>query len=214
MERPVVIVGLGAQTKYALEIFHLRQIPVCGLIALPGEEGRAGFDGAGVIGPFNAFPSLYQEYGEPAVILAMSSNIRKREICRSLDSLAPVYAQAIHPTAVIARTAEIGQGVIINPGAVVQPFARIGNHVMIHAGAIVEHDCVVSDFANLAPHATLAGHVKVGQCSTVYAGAVIIPSVKVGESCVIGAGAVVLRDVADGITVAGVPAKELRTSGI
>jgi len=209
MERAVVIVGIGAQAKYALEIFHLRNIPVCGLIALPGEEGRSGFDGAGVIGSFDGFPTLYHEYGKPAVLLAMSSNSRKREICRSLDALAPVYAQAIHPAAVIARTAEIGEGVIINPGAVVQPFARVGNHVMIHAGAIVEHDCVLSDFANIAPRAILAGYVKVGQCSTVYAGAVIIPCVQVGESCTVGAGAVVLGDVEDGITVAGVPAKQL-----
>lgn len=213
MERAVAIVGTGAQAKYALEIFHLRRIPVCGLIALPGEEGRAGFDGASVIGTFDMFPALYHEHGEPSVILAMSSNSRKREICRALDSLAPVYAKAIHPSAVIARTAEIGYGVIVNPGAVVQPFARVGNHVMIHAGAIVEHECEVSDFANLAPRATLAGHVKVGQCSTVYAGAVIIPGVNVGESCIIGAGAVVLRDVADGITVAGVPAKQLQPRG-
>lgn len=210
MELAVVIVGIGAQAKYALEIFNLRHIPVCGLIALPGEEGRGGFDGARVIGTLDRFPALYHEYGKPAVLLAMSSNSRKREICRSLDALAPVYAKAIHPTAVIARTAEIGHGVIVNPGAVVQPFARVGNHVMIHAGAIVEHDCVVSDFANIAPRAILAGHVKVGQCSTVYAGAVIIPGVNLGESCVVGAGAVVLRDVADGVTVAGVPAKQLQ----
>jgi len=209
MERAVVIVGIGAQAKYALEIFHLRQIPVCGLIALPGEEGRSGFDGAAVIGNYEALPALFQEYGQPPVLLAMSSNVRKREICRALAALTPGYARAIHPAAVIARTAEIGQGVIINATAVVQPFARVGNHVMVHAGAIIEHDCVVSDFANIAPRATLAGHVKVGQCSTVYAGAVIIPTVKVGESCIVGAGAVVLEDVADGMTVAGVPARQL-----
>jgi sugar O-acyltransferase (sialic acid O-acetyltransferase NeuD family) len=210
MERPVVIVGIGAQTKYALEIFHLRRIPLCGLIALPGEEGRAGFDGAAVLGTLDEFPSLYHEYEEPAVLLAMSSNIRKEEICQALDALAPVYAKAIHPTAVIARTADLGHGVIVNPGAVVQPFARIGNHVMVHAGVIVEHDCVVSDFVNIAPRATLAGHVRVGKFSTIYTGAVVIPTVKVGEACVVGAGAVVLRDVADGITVAGVPAKEIQ----
>jgi len=209
MEQAVVIVGTGAQAKYALEIFHLRQMPVCGLIALPGEKEMTGFDGAAVLGAFDALPSLYRKYHEPLVILAMSSNIRKREICQSLAALAPGYAQAIHPAAVVARTAEIGHGVIINAGAVVQPFARVGHHVMVHAGAIIEHDCVVSDFANLAPLATLCGHVKVGQCSTVYAGAVIIPSVHLGEACIVGAGAVVLADVADGMTVAGVPARQL-----
>jgi acetyltransferase EpsM len=212
MPGAVVIVGTGAQAKYALEIFHLRQIPVRGLIALPGEEGRAGFDGAEIIGTLDRFPECYREHGKPAVLLAMSNNSRKQEVCGVLAALAPAYARAIHPAAVIARTAEVGHGVIINAGAVVQPFARIGNHVMLHAGAIVEHDCVVSDFANIAPHATLTGHVKVGRCSTVYAGAVIIPGVQVGDACVVGAGAVVLQDVDHGTTVAGVPARRLRES--
>jgi len=38
-------------------------------------------------------------------------------------------------------------------------------------------------------------------------GATILPGVKIGRECVIGAGAVVRKNVADGKTVVGVPAR-------
>ncbi len=38
---------------------------------------------------------------------------------------------------------------------------------------------------------------------------VIMPGVTIGEGAIVGAGSVVTRDVPDGVTVAGIPAKEI-----
>jgi acetyltransferase-like isoleucine patch superfamily enzyme len=41
-------------------------------------------------------------------------------------------------------------------------------------------------------------------------GAVVLPRVRIGRDAIVGAGSVVLRDVLDGTTVAGNPARRLR----
>jgi sugar O-acyltransferase (sialic acid O-acetyltransferase NeuD family) len=215
MDKGIMIIGTGAQAKYALETFHLRKTPVCGIVALPGETGVTWKDGAEVIGVLDThFEDIYHDHGGPPLMLASSSPRRKEEIRERIRHLNPAYVNALHPNAVIARTAVLGHGVIVNANAVVQPFARIGNHVMIHAGAVVEHDCIVEDFVNLAPRVTLAGYVKVGRCSVVYTGAVVVPGIKIGEFATIGAGAVVLEDVVEHGTAVGVPARVIKARGL
>lgn len=46
----------------------------------------------------------------------------------------------------------------------------------------------------------------------IYSGAIVVPGVRIGHHATIAAGAVVTRDVAPGSFVAGVPAREIRSS--
>lgn len=207
MAKSVLIVGTGAQAKYALEIFRLREVAVLGLIALQGESPSASLRDADILGSISEFEKIYLENNKPFLLLASSKNKTKENLVKKFSQYFPEYINAIHPSAVIATTAQLGKGIIVNPSTVVQPYAKIGNHVMLHSGVIVEHDCLIGDYVNLAPRATLTGYVKIGKGSTVYTGAVILPAVEVGDCSIIGAGAVVLKSVADNVTVAGVPAR-------
>ena len=56
---------------------------------------------------------------------------------------------------------------------------------------------------------TLAGSVRVGTGADLGARATCIPGVRIGDWSVIGAGAVVTRDIPNGITAVGVPARDL-----
>ena len=210
MDKGTLIIGTGAQAKYALEIFNLNNMTVCGLVALPEESPPESLDNTEILGDLQDFESIYQKCEKPSLLLCCSRNKEKEELKVSLSKYDPEYTNAIHPTAVIARTAVLGQGIILNACAVIQPYARIGNHIMIHAGVIIEHDCIIQDFVNLAPKVALAGHVKIGKGTTVYTGAVISPTVETGDYCTVGAGSVVLRRVEDGKKVAGVPASEIK----
>ena len=140
------------------------------------------------------------------VVLAVGINGERAEIAEML----PVpFLQAVHPSAIIAATATIGEGTVVLHGAIVQPNARIGRHVLVNTAASVNHDCVVGDYAHVSPHATLCGHVQIGEGTHVGAGAVLIPKVRVGRWCRIGAGAVVVSDVPDHCTAVGNPARVL-----
>jgi len=116
-------------------------------------------------------------------------------------------ASVIHPRAVVSSEAVVAAGVFIGPGAIVNANARVLDHAIINSGAIVEHDCLIAENAHIAPGAVLGGGVSVGNDTLVGLGARVLPGVTIGRGCVVGAGAVVLRDVADGESVVGCPAR-------
>lgn len=204
----LLIIGTGAQAKYAVDTCALQGTLVVGLIQLPEEEEPVNLNGSSILGTIEEFESIYRKHHMPPILIACSKNRLKETITTKLSFCCPHYHNVIHPSAVISSSAILGNGIIINANAVIQPFAKIGNHVMIHAGVIVEHDCKVEDYAKLAPRVALTGYVTVSKAATVYAGAVVAPCVRIGEGSTIGAGSVVLSDVADGVTVMGNPARE------
>lgn len=209
MDPKILLIGSGAQAKYALEILHIRKQHVVGLVALPGETPPKELNGVKVLGDFKDFEEIFKKNGNPSLLLCCSQNKMKEKIETNLSKYNPKYINAIHPAAVIARTAILGYGMIINANAVIQPYARIGNHAMIHSGVIVEHDCIIHEYANLAPNVALAGYVEVGRGAVIYTGAIVVPAVTIGDYAVIGAGGVVLKDVEDYITVVGIPAQQI-----
>jgi len=107
----------------------------------------------------------------------------------------------------------IAEGASVGPGAVIRDFAhvstgcRIGRGLALNVGGNVMHDCRIGNFVTIAPNAVLLGGVKVGSGSYIGANATVLPGVTVGTDCVVGAGAVVVRDVPDGATVKGNPAR-------
>ena len=145
----------------------------------------------------------------PPVIIAVGVNSERAEISEFLNC---TYEKAIHQSAIVSNTSEVGVGTVVFAGAIIQPNTKIGKHVIINTGASVDHDNIIGDYAHISPKAALCGHVEVGEGSHVGVGAVVIPKVKIGKWCKIGAGAVVLKDVPDYATVVGNPGKIIKIS--
>jgi len=119
------------------------------------------------------------------------------------------YFSVTHPSAVVAKSAQIGHGTFSAAQSVIAPDAKIGNHCIINHAAVVDHDCVVGDYTHIAPQCSLGGGVKVGKGVLIGTGAVVLPGITIADYAVIGAGAVVTKNVAEGMTVVGNPAKSI-----
>lgn len=85
----------------------------------------------------------------------------------------------------------------------------IGRGVLLHVGAFVSHDVVIDDFCEISPFSKLLGGCQIGSFCSIGTGAIILPRIKIGSQVTVGAGAVVTKDIPDGLTVVGIPAKNI-----
>ncbi len=143
-------------------------------------------------------------------ILCLGDLAQRRRVIDRLYGAEEDARPVVHPSASVSAHAVVCGGVFVGPGAIVNARARVLDHAIVNSGAIIEHDCLVAENAHIAPGAVLGGKVSVGNDSLVGLGARVLPGVSVGQRCVIGAGAVVTRDVGDGETVIGCPARAQR----
>ena len=84
--------------------------------------------------------------------------------------------QGIHPTAIVAASAQIGENVFIGPYAV------------------VEDNAVISDGAQLYAHVFVGANAKVGKKSIFYPGVHLYAECIVGNNCIVHAGTAIGSD--------------------
>lgn len=82
----------------------------------------------------------------------------------------PPPKPGIHPTAVVASTARLGQGVAVGPYAVVEEEVVVGDRVSIAAHCVLGRGSQVGDDSVLHPHVVLYPGVRVGKRVILHAG--------------------------------------------
>lgn len=124
----------------------------------------------------------------------------------------------IEPGAVIRDRVKIGSKAIVMFGALINIGAEIGDGTMIDMNATLGARAKVGNNAHIGAGAVLAGVLEPPSATPVTiednvligANAVILEGVRVGKGSVVAAGSVVTKDVAEGVVVAGIPARFLK----
>ena len=142
-------------------------------------------------------------------IMAIANPEAKRKFSDLLKSKGAKFAQLIHPTAVIARTAKLGEGVVVCAHAFISADAEVGDLVAINALSSVGHDVKIGSFSTLSAHVDLTGYVNVGEAVFFGSGARVLPHTTIGSGAKIGIGATIMRSVQPGLTMYTQPAKKL-----
>ena len=85
----------------------------------------------------------------------------------------PAFAPGVHPTAVVAASAQVDPTAHIGPHCVIGEQVRIGPRSVLHGGDHVAANCVIGADAQFFPNVVLYPRTQVGQRVRIHAGAVI-----------------------------------------
>ena len=205
MTNRLVIIGAGGHSKVVADIALLSQGYNQILYLDDGQPVGTQLKGGKVVGKV----SDWQRWQAPdsEFFVAIGNNAVRKELFDMMFAANAAFATLIHPSAIIADCVSIDVATLIVAGAVINPATEIGKGCIINTSSSVDHDCVIKDFVHIAPGCSLAGTITLGEQCFLGIGSKIIPGVTVGAQVTVGAGAVVVRDIDEGLTVVGCPAK-------
>lgn len=204
--KPVIIIGGGGHAKVLLSTLRELDHPVLGFTD-PNEELES-LQGAARLGGDEAI--LNYDPDEIFLVNGVGSTQPgpvRAKIFHHWKAKGYHFATLIHPDAVVAQEAEIGEGSMILAGAVIQTDVRIGENTIINTRSSVDHDSDIGPHVHIAPGSTLCGAVTVGEGCHIGAGATIIQGITIGAGAMVAAGSVVLREVKPESRVLGNPAR-------
>jgi hypothetical protein len=122
-----------------------------------------------------------------------------------------VGATLVHPTASVARSTQLGEGVFVNAGAVIGAASRLGAWVLVNRSASIAHHVELADYVSIGPAAVVCGHAVIGRGAMIGAGSLVMPGVSVGANAVVSAGSLVREVVPPDSRCEGRPAVVVET---
>jgi sugar O-acyltransferase (sialic acid O-acetyltransferase NeuD family) len=114
----------------------------------------------------------------------------------------------VHPSVKMdKRTCSIGEGALLCAGVIATVQIRFDAFCLVNLSCTIGHEAIIGKGSVLNPTVNISGGVTIGDGVLIGTGAQVLQYLKVGDGASVGAGAVVTKNVPNGITVVGVPAK-------
>jgi sugar O-acyltransferase (sialic acid O-acetyltransferase NeuD family) len=201
----IILIGGFPET---IELCELCEYEIVGIVDQALEGMVCGYP---VIGNDDDAGKFRKEYPDIPIVIAVDTPAARQKLHGIYKQVGFSFATLISPKAFISPSAKLGEGVIIQSFCNISTNAILGDFTKVNTYANIMHDCILEPYCTIAPNAALMGHVHVGESSYIGANATIIQTNRVGGKVTVGAGAVVTKDIADGLTVAGVPARTMLT---
>lgn len=147
---------------------------------------------------------------EYAVVIAVGDPNTRKKIVDSLPSDTK-YATLIHPNAIVADDAQIGEGSIVTAGCIVTCNIVIGKHAHLNLNSTVGHDCRIGDYFTTAPGVHISGECEFNDCVYFGTNASVRQGISICENVTIGMGGIVVKHISEPGVYIGNPTKKLET---
>ena len=199
----LVIIGASGHGKVVADV--AKKNGYYPIVFLDDNETVKECGGYAVVGKCSSFTDY-----DCDIFVAIGNPVVREKFLKELEKSGKTIPVLIHPGAILAENAVIGEGSVIAAGAVVNPCAVIGKGCIINTCCSVDHDCVVGDYVHVSVGAHVAGTVSIGQRTWIGAGATVSNNVSICEDAMVGVGAVVVKDICEKGTYVGVPARKIK----
>ncbi len=207
MTKKLVIVGAG---DYGREVFtwagqaiaHGAPWELAGFLDDRPDATKGFGDDLRVLGPVGAHVPAENEL----FLCAIGNPVTKREVDRKLRARGARFATLIHPTALVGRRVQIGEGSILCPFTQLSCDITLGRFVTFGTFSNTAHDTAIGDYTQVSGSCEINGHAVLEEGVFLGSHATILPRARVGSYAYVGAGSVVLRRVRAGVKVFGNPA--------
>ena len=209
MDKPILILGTGTTGRTALNIFKSNEVLVFAFLE-EGFKSAYEIDEIPVMGNLEE-EDVLKEIGKSAeVFIAADENSVRGKLTQLIKEDKKVMpVNAIHGSAIIADSAELGYGNLLDAGLVIGAGCKIGSGTILNANVTVGAETVIEDMAQLGYGANIGASVTIEEEVFIGSGVTIVSGVKIGKGARIGAGSVVVENVAKGDTLFGNPAKKV-----
>jgi sugar O-acyltransferase (sialic acid O-acetyltransferase NeuD family) len=199
MKRGVILLGCGGHGSVVLDCLSRLGSDILGVV------DRMKPAGLGTV-PYLGDEDILGSYKPEEILLAnglgsVGRTTKRSGVFQHWCQRGFQFATIIHPSAIRAESAEIGEGAQVMAGAIVQPHVCIGRNVIINTGASVDHHCVIEEHAHIAPGVVLSGTVSVGASTHIGTGVRVMQNIRIGANCIVGVGVTVLADIPDNTVV-------------
>lgn len=122
---------------------------------------------------------------EYEIMVAVGDPLTRHSIVSKLPPTTN-YFSFIHPTALIGKDVEIGEGSFIGAYSILTTNIKIGKHAILNRGNQIGHDCRVGDYLSMMPGSIISGNVSIKDKVYIGTNSSIKEKIEICEQVIIG----------------------------
>jgi len=198
----ILIYGAGRGGQLVAEMLSFTTaIQVVGMVDDNSDLWGKMVAGIEVLGGRELMMDLWLQKRFDAVVISIATPATmglRKELYLGLKEASLAFINAIHPSAMISPSAQIGENNVISAGVVIGTMAQVGNNNRISAHCNIEHHSKVGDHNFFGSHCVTGGVVTVKNNCVFGLGSIIDSLLCIGNNVQLANGAIVTRDLPDG----------------
>ena len=142
-----------------------------------------------------------------AIVWGIAFPSVKRKLFEENQHLKFDFPSFISKNAWISKQVTIGNGAIIYPGVSINYETIVDDFVVMNMNCAIGHNCSIGKFSSFSPGVNLGGNTTIGNFVEMGIGSATVQGISIADNAKIGGQAMVVKNISEGKTVVGIPAK-------